>query len=561
LRITLNFRLHVTICILTVVFFYALTLLISKITLSTTLFDLTTHINLNDFYLNNFYYSWTQFFILPSLIVTILIYHGFVRLKYKNLIITLTWLCIVTFVIWWILEYYWLNQYHYDTYNISLFFNMLLQNPLNKYHPAVFFISYLFIITSVYVPNNFLSYKHYFPLFYQKPIYENINIRKLGIYWVLISISLYMGAWWALQEGSWGGWWNWDPSEVFGLVILTQLLLMFHSQSIKQNFIWSTLNYYFISVSIVIIYLILQMSYTLVSHNFGLSLLGYGYVNIFFTVSMILSVYSYTYINFKYTRFYTYLLNMSTFLSIFQKNKPVKNHILVNYLIVVLIVYLYALSFNPIINNIFWTSVNIEILNKWFSWLNIKLVLMLIVILLTISINSLWLLINLLYICILLISYSPILVYNSIKPTLALITHNVLIILFLSSLLNSATLHTYWDYCSESSITWYGLYNQTSTRINYLLENINLITPLTYMQNNHLNTPNTSFWLSSNLETQFFLLDLTDNVLRQTIYSHVFMYAFSVTIFDLPTNSVEITSIAVTCLIYVIFSRKIKIMF
>ena len=28
-----------------------------------------------------------------------------------------------------------------------------------------------------------------------------------------------MGGLWAYQEGSWGGWWDWDISEVFGLFI------------------------------------------------------------------------------------------------------------------------------------------------------------------------------------------------------------------------------------------------------------------------------------------------------------------------------------------------------
>jgi hypothetical protein len=185
---------------------------------------------------------------------------------------------------------------------------------------------------------------------------------------------------------------------------------------------------------------------------------------------------------------------------------------------------------------------------------------MLMVILLTITFNSLSILINLFYSLTSLIYYSPILLYNSSKPTLTLITHNTLIILFLSSILNSTTLHTYWCCCYESSSTWYGLYTQTFNKINYFFENINMIVPLITSHNN-IHSPNTSFWFSSNLETQFFLLDLTDNVLRQTIYSHVFMYAFSVTIFDVSTNLIELISVIITCLIYVNFSRKIKIIF
>lgn len=437
----------------------------------------------------------------------------------------------------------------------------MLQNPLNKYHPAIFFLSYLFILTSVYTPNSFTSHKHFFYVFYQKPTYEGLNTRKLGMYWALISISLYMGAWWALQEGSWGGWWNWDPSEVFGLLILTKLLLMFHLQTSKQNFLLNTITTYSTSSLIITIYLILQMSYTLVSHNFGLSLVGYGYVNIFFTISLLVNIYFYFYINVKYSKSYIYLLNIFNHSYSNQKTKQLKTYTIVNYLVIILIMYLYSLSFNPIINNIFWTSVSIEILNKWFSWLNVKLVLMLTTILLTISFNSLSVSINLLYPLTSLIYYSPVLLYNSTKPTLTLLTHNILIILFISSIFNSTTLHTYWYYCYESGSSWYGLYTQSFNKINYFFENITMVVPLTLIHGNDIQLPNTSFWFSSNLETQFFLLDLTDNVLRQTIYSHVFMYAFSVTIFDISTNLIELVGVVTTYLIYVIFSRKIKIIF
>jgi cytochrome c biogenesis factor len=380
------------------------------------------------------------------------------------------------------------------------------------------------------------------------------------MYWALISISLYMGAWWALQEGSWGGWWNWDPSEVFGLLILTKLLLMFHLQTSKQNFLLNTITTYSTSSLIITIYLILQMSYTLVSHNFGLSLVGYGYVNIFFTISLLVNIYFYFYINVKYSKSYIYLLNIFNHSHSNQKTKQLKTYTIINYLVIILIMYLYSLSFNPIINNIFWTSVSIEILNKWFSWLNIKLVLMLTVILLTIAFNSLSISTNFFYLLTSLTYYSPILLYNSSKPTLTLLTHNTLIILFIGSILNATTLHTYWCYYYESSSTWYGSYTQTFNKLNYFFENITMTVPLITTHSN-IHSPNTSFWFSSNLETQFFLLDLTDNVLRQTIYSHVFMYSFGVTIFDVSTNLVELISTITVCWIYINFSRKIKIIF
>jgi hypothetical protein len=128
---------------------------------------------------------------------------------------------------------------------------------------------------------------------------------------------------------------------------------MFHSQTLKQNFLLNVLTYYSISSLIITMYLILQMSYTLVSHNFGLSLIGYGYVNIFFTLSLLINIYFFFYINIKYTKSYTNLFNMFKYPNINQKHKQIKKHTVINYLVIILIIYLYSLSFNPILNNIF----------------------------------------------------------------------------------------------------------------------------------------------------------------------------------------------------------------
>lgn len=536
-------------------------MLISKITLSTTLFDLLTHINLNDFYLNSFYYVWTQFFVLPSLIVLILLYHNLVKLKCKNLILVCGWVLVFIIIVWWILDYYWVNQYQYTIYNIPTFFNTLLQNPLNKYHPAIFFISYLFIITYIQTTNYFLSYKYLITNAYQNSIYENSIIRKLTTYWVLISISLYMGAWWALQEGSWGGWWNWDPSEVFGLIILTKLLWMFHSPSLKQNPFIKILTSYSISLIIIFTYLILQMSYTLVSHNFGLSLVGYGYVNIFFITSLTLTLIISALLNCKYSRYYVYTTNLFVCWRVKAVHKTTKPFIILIYLIILLILYLYVLSFNPILNNIFWTSVNIEVLNKWFSWLNVKLITLLVILLLTVSLNLLLTIIQIFYTSMVVTYYSPILMYNSTKPTTAILLHNTLILLFLVSILNTNTLYTNWFYWTESNLNWHGFYNQTISKINLFFENITMSTAVTPLHSNKQNTPNTYFWFSSNLETQFFLLDLNDNMLRQTIYSHVYMSVFSVSIYDLATNLVDIINSVVWYTFFTTFTRRIKIVF
>jgi len=85
----------------------------------------------------------------------------------------------------------------------------------------------------------------------------------------LITIALYLGSWWALQEGSWGGWWNWDASEFFGLLIFYYLILSVHRPDLVKsllllvNFLLKT------QYLLVIFFLLLQLNFNVISHNFG----------------------------------------------------------------------------------------------------------------------------------------------------------------------------------------------------------------------------------------------------------------------------------------------------
>jgi cytochrome c biogenesis factor len=39
---------------------------------------------------------------------------------------------------------------------------------------------------------------------------DGYNKIKLAIYFLsILLLGLILGGWWAYQEGSWGGWWNW----------------------------------------------------------------------------------------------------------------------------------------------------------------------------------------------------------------------------------------------------------------------------------------------------------------------------------------------------------------
>jgi cytochrome c biogenesis factor len=265
-----------------------LILLTPKFTLSTFFFDVYTHLHLSDFYLNNFFYLWTQFFILPSLLTYLLVAHNLKVLKNQNPILIFLKLYLLVSICLWVVDYYLINQYNYFLVSIPYFFNNLLTNPLNKYHPVMFFTSYLFLFSMSNFSNPFFSYKSFNSRVNTQQCNRFFIFKKLSIYILLLTVSLYLGSWWALQEGSWGGWWNWDASEVFGLLILTFLLHQVHYHSYYNSAVLNSLQLLYKVLSVIFTYLVLQMSYTLVSHNFGLSLLGYGYTNIVFIIFLII---------------------------------------------------------------------------------------------------------------------------------------------------------------------------------------------------------------------------------------------------------------------------------
>jgi hypothetical protein len=253
-------------------------------------------VNINEFFFNNFFFYWIQFFILPTFIFFIVYYYFIFFLKYKNINNYLFTALALLLMFVWINEYYFLNNIQTKPVNTPFLFNNLLFNSLNKYHPVLFFLSYLYIYKTTGFINCYSNYMTNNPTnFTYKINYKWIFIKNINLLWVLILISLYLGSWWAIQEGSWGGWWNWDASEVFGLIILTFYIYVLHLYSPYSKIHTIIIISWITSLIVLILYCILQMSYTLVSHNFGLNMLDYGYVN--FTLNtyllMFLGLYSY----------------------------------------------------------------------------------------------------------------------------------------------------------------------------------------------------------------------------------------------------------------------------
>jgi cytochrome c biogenesis factor len=138
--------------------------------------------------------------------------------------------------------------------------NPLLLNSINKFHPLLLYLSLLWV--TIYSFQNTQTQTITYCKYSYKEMYVNTSL------FVLI-LTMFLGSWWAIQEGSWGGWWNWDPSEVFGLLLIVNYLLLIHSKKnlrVKKRY---ALFLIMLSLGTLLSYLLIQLNFDLVSHNFG----------------------------------------------------------------------------------------------------------------------------------------------------------------------------------------------------------------------------------------------------------------------------------------------------
>jgi hypothetical protein len=511
---------------------------------------------LNDFYWNNFFYIWTQFFVLPLLFILLVNIYNSSFLKTKNFFKSHLNIYVLILLIWWINDYYNTNQILIPFLkNTEYFYNNLLNNPLNKYHPMFFFSSYIYFISIFRYTNIFLTMRNLFFL-KNKTLYTQINI-----YWLVILNSLYLGSWWAIQEGSWGGWWNWDASEVFGLIILTFMLVLVHKLPTPNQFIYN-FNIFIYLIITIFVYLSLQMSYTLTSHNFGLSIISYGYVNTTFTTLIVINTFIFL-ITFKYLT--SLQKHMYTF-----NNLKVKyiwtNTLGYRYFIVTIFIYflicIYVISFIPIINNILWTSLNTNLLNTVINLFNLKTYIILLLLLLISQLNTLLITTYILNTGITVTYIIPIAQYLYKKLLLPKFIHKIIVITILVIVFFSyITTFINWEFICNSTINTTNIYNRSLSRTNLIFENPYIINILYSTKFSNTNNPISFFWFTNNIDTQFFELTLDTNVLKQVIYNHTYLYSFKATVIDNLSLVPDILFLIIYLIFLTLYTRKYKIIF
>ena len=224
--------------------------------------DIYSRVPQADFYGNVLYFVWTSFWYLPSYVLLLALVSVWFSIHSTQIshILLYVLLLIYSFTL---IDYQALNPTTLPPYRGESW-NTLLTNSVNKYHPFIFYstISGVILIYCSITSAPKHTRLSYFTDFVNRYAFLQDKLTY-------IVFTLFLGSWWAAQEGSWGGWWNWDPSEVFGLVVMiffTQVVhrhLLKHTRYTLQSAVLSFV------AAILILYLFIQLNFDLVSHNFG----------------------------------------------------------------------------------------------------------------------------------------------------------------------------------------------------------------------------------------------------------------------------------------------------
>lgn len=231
--------------------------------------DYNTRFNANDALISSFYIMWTSQHYLITFFYSVFFLYLYTTYTLYTVISGFYILLIGCLYLANIVEFFdfiAFNECLKTLVSPDIVINILLINMLNRYHPFIFYLSTLCIISWLFVVN-ILKIK--------KTKYVSLNFKNNTMIFysisttVFITTAIYLGAWWADQEGSWGGWWASDSSEMLGLLVFVLPLLITHSSTISYNYSKHLYILILIFLLITILYYFLQINYELVSHNFG----------------------------------------------------------------------------------------------------------------------------------------------------------------------------------------------------------------------------------------------------------------------------------------------------
>ena len=409
-------------------------------------------------------------------------------------------------------------------------FNTLLGNSINKFHPALFYASLLLLINLITLKQSQLQIK--FCVSLVTKLKHSYVIQLLTV----IIFTLFLGSWWAAQEGSWGGWWNWDASEVFGLLVMLAYLNLAHNHTFKA---WSNPNAWkqqLLLRSIILTYVFIQFNFDLVSHNFG-------------TRADYFVDTSHNYLLLISSTIITLYLDKTSTNHVYSRNRLIKN-LLTPYVLkwagLVLyttIIYILLSSFNVLLNDFLWKIFNINVLNntvvvEYFSYLTLSTFVIRLwnpqTIVLVYALTS-KMTVSCIVILVVLTSWG-------LNP----VFHIGILTFLISSCEEHNHLISYWELFYENistvdcfDVTDFG--NFSITLNNFFIELSNSILTNGLL----LETPYNVLWSSSSVENHSFIHPLTDTVSHQILLSGDLITRYAIRVKDIPLVS---TFLIATCL-------------
>lgn len=320
--------------------------------------DILTRLNLNDALFNMYHFLWVTALYLSPFYFIVWSLFLFFSFRYQ----VLHYLAILSlFYFVYVVEVLDFITFNWQTVTLNttlLQFNTLLVNNLNKIHPFIFY-SGTFIIFNFFIVNTLLkSSKNVFILPLQ--FKQLINISPIAL-WVSL-MALFLGSWWAVQEGTWGGWWNWDPSETFGLLFLLLTLMNVHTVFYLEDSDKFFKKFKTLIYVLILSYFFIQLNFDLVSHNFGVKFFYFFNNKLFFYVIILLTIFYYLWVFFK-----IFVSHHSHFLL---KNLSVKSEVSLSWVKNLIVLYTQWLilitllvSFFILFNYFIWNFVNFNLFN------------------------------------------------------------------------------------------------------------------------------------------------------------------------------------------------------
>ena len=496
--------------------------------------DIYTRILNNEYYINTYYFLWTSFWYIPLFIYTLILYKYFNSIQINNSIligfILILWLSTLVD-----LHFYWaLNTYNFLLTYKSNYFNSLLLNSINKFHPGLLYWTGLSILAIFRLYLSILNtciYK-FLNIFFNK-----IYIFILFITSLSLTFTLALGGWWALQEGSWGGWWNWDPSEVFGLLILLFFVISIHKRTSKQLLLNNYIYIFLYTLILLQIYFFTQLNFDLISHNFGTKIDNFiDNTNLYVFIINITLLQSFYLI-------YSYINLLKYYMLHIQSNFIFSNMIIWTYLIIILYIYIILYSLIPLVNDFLWKLININILNYILIFEKINLQIFFIIL------GYFWeyKIIYLFFLPLLLISFNLVLFpFLYLKHRYFIFFHLCIILFIWLSLLSLHFNFSIWDiYSNKINIDMWQSFIS--------LNNLSIDSLFSYYSNLKLYTAWNTIWYDTTLEVYSFFFNFKINWISQLMMTGININQFIISIIDILSINfiIQIFILFITILIYI----------